>query len=138
MLGTITNTQSQLQKKRFYRRLMGVCIVVAVFAYLVSLELGYVLIGTAIYWAGFLGMLGILYGTGIELYDEREKQIELESGGLTLTVFAFVLVLGGPGIVALESAGYYDAPPELFGAMFGYAVLYLVIVVIHTFRSYRS
>lgn len=138
MLQTITATKGPLESKRFYRRLMGVCVVVGCLTYIVAITLGYVLLGTAVYWMGFLGLLGIRYGTGIELYDEREQQIEREAGGLTLTLFAFVLVLGAPGLVALDSAGYYEAPPELFGAMYGYAVLYLVFGVIYTFHRHRS
>lgn len=138
MLQTITDTKGQLETRRFYRRLMGVCLVAGVLTYIVAIELGYVVIGTIIYWAGFLGMLGIWKMTEIELYDEREQQLELEAGGLTLTVFAFVLVLGAPGLAALESVGYYEGSPVLWGAMFGYAVLYLTFGVIYIVYRYRS
>lgn len=137
---TLFNTAAmdQLETRRFYRRLLGVCVVVGVVAYVVGVELGYVILGTAVYWACYLGVLWLLKGTSIELYDEREQLIELEAGGWTLELFAFVLVLGAPGLAAFESAGYYDAPPELWGAMFGYAVLYLVFGAIYTVHRYRS
>lgn len=138
MIGINTDTMNQLETRRFYRRLMGACLAVGIVAYVMGVELGYVIPGTVVYWAGFLGMVGIWKGTSIELYDEREQQIELEAGGQTLGVFAYVLVLGGPGLAAFESAGYYDAPPELWGAFYGYAVLYLVFGVIYTVHRHRS
>lgn len=138
MTRTETATRGQLEKRRFYRRLYIGCVLVGVAAYVVALQLGYVLFGTVVYWGAFLGMLGIWKGTSIELYDEREQMIDLRAGGWTLWVFTFVLVFGAPGLVALESAGYYDAPPELWGAMFGYGALYLVYGAIYTVHRYRS
>lgn len=138
MTQTETATRGQLEKKRFYRRLMGACLIVGIVTYIVALQLGYVLLGTVIYWGAFLGILGIWKGTAIELYDEREQMIDLEAGGSTLSLFAYVLVFGAPGMVALESGGYYAAPPEFWGAMIGYAGLYLVHGAIYIISRVRS
>lgn len=138
MIRTDTAAMNQLETRRFYRRLMSACIGVGMVAYLAGVLSGYVIFGTVVYWAGFLGMLGIWRFTSIELYDEREQQIELEAGERTLTAFAFVLVLGGPGLVAFEATGYYEAPPELWGAFYAYCVLYLAFGAIYTVHRKRS
>lgn len=138
MIRTDTAAMNQLETRRFYRRLMSACIGVGIVAYLAGALSGYVILGTVVYWAGFLGMLGIWRFTSIELYDEREQQIELEAGGRTLTAFAFVLVFGGPALVALEVAGSYDMPPELWGAFYAYCALYIVFGAIYTINRKRS
>lgn len=138
MIGINTATMNQLETRRFYRRLMGACLAVGIVAYVVGLLLGYIILGTAVYWAGFLGMVGVWKRTSIELYDEREQQIELEASRWTLEVFAYVLVLGGPGLVAFEATGYYDASPELWGTFYAYCALSLVFGAIYTVHRYRS
>ncbi|UPM42989.1 DUF2178 domain-containing protein [Halocatena salina] len=117
---------------------MNACISGGIVAYLAGVLSGYVTLGTIIYWAGFLGMVGIWRGTSIELYDEREQQIDREAAGLTLWVFSFVLVLGGPALFALETVGSYDMPPELWGAFYAYCVVYLVFGAIYTVHRKRS
>ena len=114
------------------------CLVVGILAYFVAIRLDYIVVGTLVYWAGFLGMIAVWKGTSIDLYDEREQWIDLRAGGWTLGVFAFVLVFGAPGFVALESTGAYEAPPELWGAMFGYAALFAVYGVIYTVHRLRA
>ena len=138
MTSTETNTRSTLETRRRYRRLSGACLVVGILAYFAAIRLDYIVLGTLVYWAGFLGMIAIWQGTSIDLYDEREQLLDLRAGGWTLGIFAFVLVFGAPGLVALESTGSYEAPPELWGAMFGYAALFAVYGVIYTVHRYRS
>lgn len=138
MVQNSTNKAGQLETKRYYRRLMVVCLVVGSIAYVVAVELGYVLIGTAVYWAGFVGMLVIWKGTDLELYDEREHQLELEAGGTTLTLFAIVLVFGAPGLAALDVSGYYEVPSVLWGVLLGYASVSVVFGVIYIIRRSRS
>lgn len=138
MTSTETNTRSTLEARRRYRRLSGACLVVGILVYFAAIQLGYIVAGTLVYWAGFLGMIAVWKGTSIDLYDEREQLLDLEAGGRTLTLFAFVLVFGAPGLVALESASSYQAPPELWGALFGYAAVFAVYGVIYTVHRYRS
>lgn len=138
MIRTDTAAMNGLETRRFYHRLMSACIGVGVVAYLAGVLSGYVILGTVVYWAGFLGMLGVWRFTSIELYDEREQQIERKAAGVTLSVFSFVPVFGGPALVALEAAGSYDMPPELWGAFYAYCALYMVFGAIYTIHRKRS
>ena len=138
MTSTETDTRSTLEVRRRYRWLSMACLVAGILAYFVAIQLDYIVAGTLVYWAGFLGMIAVWKGTSIDLYDEREQLLDLKAGGRTLTLFAFVLVFGVPGLVALESVGYYQPSAELWGAMFGYAALFAVYGVIYTVHRYRS
>lgn len=142
---TATNSHAPLETRRRYRRWMDRSIgagilglFVAFGAWIVVPADPLVFAGVAIYWLGFLGYLGIWKGTSVTLFDEREEQMELKASGLTLSVFAFVLVFSAPAVVALSITDVYTVPPELWGAITAYVAVFVVFGIVYTYvkRSY--
>lgn len=96
------------------------------------------LAGVVVYWAGFFGMLGVWQFSPVDLYDERDTALERKASDYTLGVFAFVLVLGAPGGIALEESGVATLPPAFSGAMWALVAVYAVFSVIYTVLRRRS
>lgn len=138
MTATESTGHERLAKVRRYRRLSIACLLVGIAGFLVTSFAGYPLVGIAIYWAGFFGMLAVWKGTSIELYDEREQELERRASDVTLGIFAFVLVLGAPGAVALEEAGVYETPAAVQGAIWAYVAVFAVFGVVYTYYRHRS
>ena len=115
-----STVHDRLATVRKYRRLFGALLAIAVLGFIAGSSLGYPIAGVGVYWAGVLGMVLVWKGTSLELFDERERTIERRASNLTLTAFAFVLIVGGPGQLLYGELGY-QAGPLLQGALWGYA-----------------
>lgn len=96
------------------------------------------LVGVLVYWAGFFGMLAVWQFSPIKLYDERDSAIERQASDYTLGIFAFVLVLGAPGGIALEQGGAIALPAAFTGAMWALVAVYAVFGVIYTTLQARA
>lgn len=105
---------------------------------LVGTYLDQYLAGVLVYWAGFFGMIGIWQLSPVTLYDERDAKIERKASDYTLGVFAFVLVIGAPGSIALQEGGFLTLPPAFDGAMWTLVAVYAVFGVIYTLLRIRG
>ena len=114
------------------------CLAVGIAGLLVGSYLDQYLVGVLIYWAGFFGMLGVWQFSPVTLYDERDTAIERKASDYTLGVFAFVLVLGAPGGIALEEGGVLTLPAAFDGAMWSLVAVYAVFGVIYTALRHRT
>ena len=91
--------------------------------------------GTGLYWLGFLGMLGIYFGTSISLEDERDAQIAAEAGGVTLGAIAVLFVFFTPAAVALDATGTYQMPAEVWGVSGAFFLVFAIYSVSHWYYS---
>lgn len=128
----------QLARRRRYRRLSVGSLLAGMAGTFVAIAVGYPLVGIGLYWLGALGMLAVLWGAPIELFDEREQVLEQRASWATLNLFAVALIVVFPGLVALEEAGVYEMPTAVSTAMWGYVLLYAVFGVVYTAYRYRS
>lgn len=133
---TATSTDRLARVKR-YRRLMNACLLVGIVGFLAALHVDYPLVGVGVYWTAFLAFLGVWKGTSPDLFDERDRAIERTAGAFTLTAFSFVVIFGGPGLMALEVSETFTAGPTVRGALYGYAVLFGVFGLAYTILRYR-
>jgi len=138
MTESATSTTDWLTKRRRYKRLMYGSLWVGIIGLLVGTYLDQYLAGVVVYWAGFFGMIGVWQFSPVALYDERDTAIEQKASDYTLGVFAFVLVLGGPGGIALEEGGILTLPPAFGGAMWALVAVYAIFGVIYTLLRRRG
>lgn len=138
MTETTTSTTDWLRKRRRYKRLMYSSLAVGIGGLLVGSYLDQFLAGVIVYWAGFFGMFAVWQFSPVTLYDERDTAIERKASDYTLGVFAFVLVLGAPGGIALEESGVVTLPAAFSGAMWALVAVYVVFGVIYTLLRQRA
>ena len=93
--------------------------------------------GTILYWLGFFGMLGIQYGTEIDLEDERQDEVASKAGAVTLGIAAVVGVLLTPAAVAVDATGVYDVAPEFWGIIWTFVGLFVVFGIAHTYYDHH-
>lgn len=134
----ITPSTDRHSRRRRYKRLMYGALWIGIVGLLVGSYLGRIVPGVLVYWAGFFAMLGIWRFSPVQLYDERDTAIERKASDYTLGVFAFVLVVGAPGGIALEQGGVVDLPGAFSGAMWTLVAVYAVFGAIYTVLRYRS
>ncbi len=138
MTESATSRTDWLIKRRQYKRLMYGSLAVGIIGLFVGSYLDRFLGGVVVYWAGFFGMLAVWKFSPVTLYDERDTAIERKASDYTLGVFAFVLVLGAPGGVALEESGVATLPSAFSGAMWALVAVYAVFGVIYTVLRRRE
>lgn len=132
------STTDWLATRRRYKQLMYGLLGVGLLGLFAGYSFDQFIVGVIIYWAGFFGMIGIWQLSPVTLYDERETAIERKASDYTLGVFAFVLVVGWPGGLALEEAGVMTLPPTFVGAMWALVAVYTVFSLIYTVLRRRS
>ena len=137
MTESTSSTVAWLDRRRRYKQLMYGSLAVGMVGIFVGTYLDQFVAGVVVYWAGFVGMLAVWQLSPVTLYDERETAIERKAGDYTMTVFAFVLVGGAPGGIALEESGVLTLPPEFSGAMWTLVAVYAVFGVIYTVLRHR-
>lgn len=132
-MGDLEAARERLGRRRRYRRLFYGVLAVGVLGYFVVVGawtqvggdiLPFVAVG--VYWLAFFAALGVYYLGPVELEDERDHRMSARAADLTVYVFVFVLVLGAPGVATLEQTEVYTAPSWYWGAMGGYALLFVV------------
>jgi len=128
---------SGLQRIRFYRRLLYGFLAVGVVGFLVVETLGYPLVAVALYWGGLLGMLGVKFGTSVQLFDERDRALERRASNLTLYLVGGALIIAAPAVFALEATGRYEVSPAVSGALLGFSAMFLLFGAVYLAVRYR-
>ncbi|WP_323676104.1 hypothetical protein [Halorubellus sp. PRR65] len=118
-----------LAARRHSRRVIWGLVALGCVAYVAGLALDRPLVGVGIYWLCGLGFMAYGSLTDTEPYDERDREIMANAAGTTLTVAAFALIAGAPGMAALQAAGVATAPAAFWGAMFALAGVFGVYAV---------
>lgn len=116
-------------RRRKYRYAMYGCLAVGIVGYLVGLRVEMPIAALAVYWAAFLGFLGIWKGSSVTIYDERHEAMERAAAMRTVGVVGAVLIAVGPALPALSAAGY-EPPTLVLGALYGYAAMFGVYGVV--------
>lgn len=108
---------TRFAKRRRYRRLLYGAILVGTLGFIAAESVGYPLVGVGLYWLGIIVFVGVLRGTSVTLFDERERELERRASHITLLVFATALIVLAPTLSALAELGRYTAPPAFDGAL---------------------
>ena len=138
MTPTQTRTTDPLATRRRYRRLFVGLVVVAAAGNVALRIAGYPLAAEVVYLVGLAGMLAVLFGAPVALFDERDAAIERRASQITVGVFAFVLILGASTARLLPRATDYTVPPEVHGALYGYVAVFVVFGIAYGYvRSRR-
>lgn len=128
---------TRLAKRRRYRRLMYASILVGVVGFVVADEFGYQLVGLAVYWIGILAFVGIWKGTAIELFDERDVDLERRTSLLTLQIAAVVGVLWMSTMVVLNTVTTMDIPDRVLGGFLTLSGLFVLYGAVYLALRYR-
>jgi len=128
---------TRLAKRRRYRRLMYASILVGVVGFVVADELGYQLVGLAVYWVGILAFVGIWKGTAIALFDERDVDLERRTSLLTLKIAGGLGVLWMSVLVVLNATTTVDIPDRVWGGFLTLSGLFVLYGAVYLILRYR-
>jgi hypothetical protein len=126
-----------LAKIQRYRRLMYASIVVGVVAFIVADELGYSLVGLAVYWAGIVAFFAIWKGTSVTLFDERDTELERRASHVTVGIVGVLGVLTFTSMVVVGETATVEIPQVVWNLFLGYALLFVLWGVVYTVLKYR-
>lgn len=87
--------------------------------------------GLGLAYLGFLGYIGIWLGTGVRLFDERERQIERRAGQIIMLIVITVTLFGLPADLVLDVTGAVAVPPVLRGVIWGYSALSFIMLFVY-------
>ncbi|WP_135820527.1 DUF2178 domain-containing protein [Halostella litorea] len=138
MTETALSAKERVASRRHYRRLMFGSIAVAVVLSLSLRFLDYPLIGEAVYWLGIVGFAAAAWLSPVELFDERDNEVERRASQTTLGVIGVVLVVGASASRTLAALDIYTMPAAVWGALYGYVLVFVVFGVAYTWVSRRS
>ncbi len=93
--------------------------------------------GVGLYYLGIVGYLVIWQRTGVRLFDEREAQIERRTGHIVWSLVTFVAIFGLPADLVLDATGAVDVPLAIRGAIWGYALLIAVGLIVYGYVERR-
>ncbi|WP_073307669.1 DUF2178 domain-containing protein [Halobaculum gomorrense] len=127
---------STVSTRRRYRRLLFGSVGLGVAANVALRLLSYPVAAEAAYWVGIVGFLAVWQFSPVQLFDERDAELERRASTLTLVAAAVVLVLGASGARTLGALGVYDAPPFVEGVLYGYVGLFVVFAVAYGWVSW--
>jgi uncharacterized membrane protein len=137
MTANATRKTDRLSERQRYRVAMYASLAVGVAGYLLGLRMDLPVAALAVYWAGFLGFLGVWKGSSVTIYDERHVALERRAAKWTFTIVGSVLILVGPALPAIEAAGV-EVPTLAVGALYGFAAMFgvhgVVCVAIRCWR----
>jgi len=127
----------RLTKQRRYRRLMYASILAGVMGFVAADKFGYQLVGLAVYWVGIFAFAGIWKGTAIELFDERDVDLERRTSLLTLKFAGVVGVLWMSALVVLNAATTVDIPERVWGGFLTLSGLFVLYATVYLTLRYR-
>lgn len=114
------STSAVLARRRRYRRIMYGSVFGGVLGFVTAVELGYPLLGLAVYWVGIVAFVGVWKGTSVQLFDERDVSLDRRASLLTLKIAGVVGVLWMSALVVLNAATAVEIPDLIWG---GFLVL---------------
>lgn len=132
-----TAGRTRLAKQRRYRRLMYGSLLGGVVGFILADELGYQLVGLAVYWIGILAFVGIWKGTSVQLFDERDVSLERSASLLTLKIAGVVGVLWMSTMVVVNAATTVDIPDRVWGGFLTLSGLFVLYGVIYLVLRYQ-
>jgi uncharacterized membrane protein len=100
-------------------------------------ELGYPLVGLAVYWAGVLGFVAIWKGTSVQLFDERDAALDRRASHVTLQIAGAVGILTMTTLVVLENATAVMVGERVWGGFLALSALFVLYGVVYTVIRYR-
>lgn len=112
-------------------------ILAGVVGFVVAGELGHQLAGLALYWAGILSFVGIWKGTAIELFDERDVDLERRTSLLTLKIAGVVGVLWMSVMVVLNATTSIEIPERIWGGFLTLSGLFVLYGAVYLTLRYR-
>lgn len=138
MLGLASHDSDPLAARQRSRRIIWGLVVLGCLAYVAGLALDRPLVGVGLYWLCCLGFMTYGSLTDAEPYDERDHEVMAKGAGTTLTVAAFALIAGAPGMAALQAADIATAPAEFWGAMYALAGAFGVYTIATKYHDRRT
>jgi uncharacterized membrane protein len=141
MTDTDFDTAKQaLERRERYERWFNLSLLVFVGLWFVLIMTGsfleeqlLVYVGTVSFYVGYGIAFAILYGTDVDIEDERDERISKEAAGLTMFVLMGVMLLVYPPGIALEFAGVTDLPPLFWNTFYAYCALFLLFGACHAY-----
>jgi len=127
-----------LAARKRSRRVIWGLVALGCLAFVAGLALDRPLVGVGLYWACCLAFTAYSATTDAKPYDERDLEVAGEAAGSTLTVAAFALIAGAPGMAALEAADAYTAPGAFWGAMFALGGVFGVFTLARAYHERRT
>ncbi|WP_121823619.1 DUF2178 domain-containing protein [Halostella salina] len=137
MTQTALSATDRVASRRRYRRLMFGSIAVAVVLSLTLRFLDYPLIGEAVYWLGIVGFLAAAWLSPVTLFDERDETLERKASQTAIGVIGVVLVVGASAARTVTALELYTVPTVVWGALYGYVLLFVVFALAYGWVSRR-
>lgn len=138
MTQTLNSNTGQLSRMRRYRHLMFSVLLGGVAISLGLRSLDYPLVAEVVYLLGFFGFLAIWQGTSIQLFDERERQIEERACAVTLTITAFALIFGASAGRLLPLLTAYSYPTWLNAVIYAFIGQFIVFAAVYGWLRFRT
>jgi len=126
-----------LARRQFLRRLVIALALAGTIALVAGQEVGYPLVGVALYWTGAVAVVGVCKGSSIAVFDERDAALERRASHRALLVGAGATILGLPSVSLLSDAGVYTPPPAFDGVVLAFVALLVLFAVNYLWLRYR-
>ena len=128
---------NRLAKQRRYRRFMYAAVLGGVLSFIGAVELGYQLVGLAVYWIGILTFVGIWKGTSVQLFDERDVSLERRASLLTFKIAGVVGVLWMSALVVVNTTTNVEVPDRVSGGFLTLSGLFVLYGVVYLVLRYQ-
>jgi uncharacterized membrane protein len=137
MFGTESTDPDPIVQRRRTRYLLWGLVAAACLALWIAIWLGQTLVGIGLYWLGVLAFAVVRRRAYAPVQDERDLELARHASMSTVQFAGLALVLGAPGMIALDVADTYAVSSQFEGAMYAYAILFGVFGVAHQFHKRR-
>jgi len=108
-----------------------------VLSFIGAVELGYQLVGLAVYWIGILTFVGIWKGTSVQLFDERDVSLERRASLLTFKIAGVVGVLWMSALVVVNTTTNVEVPDRVSGGFLTLSGLFVLYGVVYLVLRYH-
>ncbi|MFB6073077.1 MAG: DUF2178 domain-containing protein [Halobacterium sp.] len=108
-----------------------------VLGFLAGVELDYPLVGLGVYWLGIGAFLAVWKGTSVELYDERDHELERRASLTTLQIAGVAVLAALTGMVVVEEATTNEVPTLVVGGFLALSALFLLYGAVCVVYRYR-
>lgn len=108
-----------------------------VLGFVIAVEVGYQLVGLAVYWVGILVFVGIWKGTSVQIFDERDVSLERSASLLTLKIAGVVGVLWMSALVVVNTATAVEVPDRISGGFLTLSGLFILYGTVYLALRYK-